>query len=101
MRTFRDFSIRIKLTLLLLVIVSVVLLLCSTAFVVNDVKMIKSSMKEQVSALADVVGANSAAALSFNDSSAAEEVLSSLRQESTIILACTYDKDGKIVAIYK
>src|SRR5439155_954713 len=118
MRAFRDFPIRGKLILLLLVIVGVVLLLCSTAFVVNDMEMIKSSMQKReqmikssmqkrVLALAEVLGANTAAALDFNDASGAQKVLASLRQDPTIVLACTYDKDGKvlrddkIVATYK
>src|SRR4051812_36623541 len=101
MRAFRDLPIRHKLTLLLLVIVSVVLLLCSTAFIVNDVRMIKSSMSERVLALAEVMGANSVAALNFNDPATAEEVLTSLRQDPTIVLACTYDSSGKVVATYR
>src|SRR5207249_3516047 len=72
----------------------------STAFVVNDVRMIKSSMTERVSALAEVMGANSAAALSFDDPSTAGEVLASLRQEPTIVSACIYDAAGQVVATY-
>jgi methyl-accepting chemotaxis protein len=100
MRIFHNLSIRWKLTLLLLVIVSVVMLLSSIAFVVNDVSMIKSSMQDQVSVLADVLGANSTAALSLNPSDA-QEVLTSLRLQPDVVLACTYDKEGKIVATYK
>ena len=101
MRSLRDLPIRHKLTLYLLVIVSVVLLLCSTAFVVNDVRLIRSSMRERVLALAEVMGANSAAALSFNDPATAGDVLASLRQDPTIVFACTYDASGKVMATYK
>ncbi|MBV9122500.1 MAG: response regulator [Planctomycetes bacterium] len=101
MRGFRDLPIRRKLTLLLLVVVSVVLILCFSAFVFNDVRLIRSSTQDQLSALAEVLGANSAAALSFNDSTTARDVLSSLRLEPSVVLACTYDKEGHAVATYQ
>src|SRR5438105_3007711 len=113
MLAFRDFPIGRKLTLLCLVIVSVVLLLCSAAFVVNDLQMIesatqkrelmtRSSMQKRLLGLAEVLGTYSAGALDFIDADASgpQKVLDSLRNESTIVLACTYSKDGRVVAIY-
>lgn len=100
MRFFHDLPIRQKLTLLLIVIVSVALLLSTMATLMNDVRTTKSLMAAQYSTLADVLGANSTAALNFQDSGTAEQVLASLSREPTVVFACTYDAQGKVFATY-
>ena len=100
MSALRDLSIRGKLTLLLVVVVSVALVLSCAAFVVNDVRTLKASMISHLSALGDVLGANSSAALAFDARSDAEQILSSLRLEQSVVYACTFDADGKVFATY-
>jgi signal transduction histidine kinase/CheY-like chemotaxis protein len=100
MRSFRDLSIRTKLSLLSMATVGVAVVLASTALVVNDVRMIKESMVQQVVALASVLGAESTAALRFNDARVGHEVLSCVREEPLVELACIYDRSGSVLATY-
>jgi signal transduction histidine kinase len=101
MGSFRDASIRTKLTLLMVAVVSVVLLLLCIAFMFNDVRVFRRSLIDQQSAIADVLGANSTAALQFLDQAGADEVLSSLRLEPTVVFACIYDAEGDVFAQYQ
>ncbi|MBC8117679.1 MAG: response regulator [Candidatus Saccharimonas sp.] len=101
MHVLRDLSIRSKLTLLLVAVVSVALLLSCIAFVVNDVRTLKVSMIHHLYALSDVLGANSSAALEFEDRKNAEQILSSLKLEQSVVYACTFDADGQVFAEYK
>ena len=101
MKSYKDYSINTKLTLLVLLAGSVTLLLPSIAFVANDVYMIRSSMVKQMSALADVLGANSTAALSFDDPHTATELLTSLQKQPAVEFACIYDASGQVFATYQ
>ena len=100
MGVFGTLSIRTKLTALLALTGAVGALLSCAAFVVNDVGAIRSSMVWHLSALADVVGANSAAPLIFDDRAASAEALASVRLEPMIDGACIFDAQGKPFATY-
>jgi len=50
--------------------------------------------------MAEVIGANSSAALSFKDKNAAKETLSALRAEPYVISACLYQQSGEVFATY-
>ena len=101
MKSYKDFAINTKLTLLVLFAGGVGLLLSCIAFVTNDVRMIRSSMVKQMSALTDVLGANITAALNFQDEVTAAELLRSLAQQPAVELACVYDANEKIFASYR
>ncbi len=100
MQSFRDVPIRTKLTAILTVLVSLALVLVCAAFVVNDVRMLRTSTANHVSALASVLGANSEVPLQFSSPTDAALVLSSLRLEPTVVAACVYDGGGKLFAKY-
>ncbi len=97
---YKDFTIDAKLMLLVTLAGGMALLLSCIAFVMNDVYTIRSSMVKQMTALATVLGSNCTAALSFQDTKAATEVLSSLRQQPTVEFACIYDASGTLFASY-
>lgn len=78
MRSFRDISMKHKLTAIIMLTSTIVLFLASGAFVTNTVVTFRRSMVEKLSALADVIGSNSTAALAFNDQESANETLSAL-----------------------
>ena len=101
MRVFKDFSIKSKLNLLVLIAGGTALLLASIALVVNDANLIRSSKVQQLSALANVLGANSTAALTFDDPAAARETLSSLNLQPTVRFACLYNAKGRVFATYR
>lgn len=100
MRSYKDLAINTKLTLLVLLAGSVALLLSCIAFVTNDVRMARSSMIQQMSTLAEVLGSNSTAALSFDDAKTASELLMSLEKQPAVELACIYDGSGHVFAAY-
>ena len=101
MKSYKDFAINTKLTLLVLLAGGVGLLLSCIAFVTNDVRMIRSSMVKQMSALTDVLGANITAALNFQDEVTAAELLRSLAQQPAVELACVYDSNEQVFASYR
>jgi sensor histidine kinase regulating citrate/malate metabolism len=89
--TFRNLSIRAKLTSLMVLTSVIVLLLASGVFIVNDVVKIRSAMVRDLTVLANVIGRNSSAALAFNDEEAAKEILSALSAETHIMAAILPD----------
>ena len=101
MRLLTNLSIKTKLNVLVLVAAGAALSLASVMLLVNDANLIRSSKIKQLSALANVLGANSTAALSFDDSSAAREVLSSLTLHPSVQFACLYNAKGRLFASYR
>lgn len=97
---FRNASLRTKLTLILLVVVTVVALLSGLAVLPYDVTVLKAAMVDQISTLTAVLGEQSTAALEFKVPGTAQEILASLRLEPTVKFACIYDTDGQIFATY-
>jgi signal transduction histidine kinase len=100
MRSFKDFAINTKLSLLVLLSSGVALICASLCFVINDVVMIRLSLVRQTSALAEVLAENSTAALTFQDQDSAQELLRSLQQQPDIVWARIYTADGKPFATY-
>ena len=100
MKPFRDLAIDAKLTLLVLLAVSVALLLSCIAFVANDVHRIRESMVKQMTTLASVLGSNSTAALRSNDPETAAKLLASLKNHPAIEFACVYDASGHVFATH-
>ncbi|MBL0717479.1 MAG: response regulator [Desulfosarcina sp.] len=97
---FKDIPIRSKLVLIMAMTAGFVLLLSASAVIILGYINVKLTLSEELSSLADVVGWNSAAALTFDDSKAAEETLAALRSKPEIIAAFLYDKKCRIFAQY-
>jgi signal transduction histidine kinase len=97
---FRDLPIKRKLTLIAMLTSSVTLLLAGVTYVAYDLITYRQAMSRNLSILAQIVGANSTAALAFNDRRAAEEILAALGVEQQIVSACLYTKDGGLFAKY-
>ncbi|MEE8400110.1 MAG: CHASE sensor domain-containing protein, partial [Desulfobacterales bacterium] len=98
--TLRDTSIKRKLTAIIVLTSTVVLLLSSGAFVTHTLVTVRRSMVENLSSLAKVIGTNSTAAIVFNDQDSAEESLGALEAEPHIISACIHTIDGSLFAEY-
>src|ERR1017187_3069813 len=98
---FRDLPIRRKLIVLLMLTSGVALLLASTAFVVYHRVESRRGMVRNLTALAEVIGESSTAALAFGDSQAAREILSGLEVQRDIVLARIYKADGQVFAQYE
>ena len=101
MFAFKNFSIKGKLKLIIMVTSGVVLLLASTAFVVNDLVSFRRAMTRDLSTLAQIIGMNSRAALAFEDKQFAEDALGALATKPHVVYACIYDKNGRVFAQYR
>jgi signal transduction histidine kinase/DNA-binding response OmpR family regulator len=97
---FRKLSIKRKLQVTTLVGVAVALILSCLAFASYDLIVFRNSLLRDLQMLAEIVGSNSTAALSFSDQNAATELLSALRAKPHIRMAVIYSADGKPFARY-
>jgi len=100
MRRLMNMSIRRKLTLLMLLTSVVALLLACGSFLTYDVATFRRKLALELSVLADVIGSNSTAALTFDDAGAARDALGALRAHAHVVSACVYAKDGQPFATY-
>jgi signal transduction histidine kinase/ActR/RegA family two-component response regulator len=101
MLALRRLPFRHKLTVVLTLTSGVAVVLACAAFATYDVLSFRSLMVDDLQALARIVGTNSAAALTFNDPKAAEEVLGALRARPTIVAADLYTPDRRPFAHYR
>jgi len=96
----RDWPIKQKLTAILLLVSSSVLLLTAAAFVTYEVLAIRRTTLKNLSTLGRVIAANSTASLAFANEADATEILSALRAEPHVVAAGLYDKNGRLFARY-
>ncbi len=94
MQFLQHASINRKLTWLVATAVATALALAYAAFVISDVRTARESLVEQMSALANVLASNSAAALTFEDEKSAQQILESLALEPSVESASIYGADG-------
>ena len=95
-----DLPIERKLALLTLATSGTALLLTAGAFLSFELVSSEKEAIEDLTALAQVVGNSSSAALAFGDREAAEETLHALRDDEQIDAACTYTAAGALFASY-
>src|SRR5690242_981048 len=100
MFSFRDLSIRRKLTLIVMVTTCTAILLACGAFFGFDIHTLRQSRAHDLETLAEVLASNSTAALTFTDPAAARDVLRSLSAKEHIMAAALYGSDGLIFATY-
>ncbi len=100
MPSFRDLSIRRKLTLIVMITTCTAILLACGAFFAFDIHTLRLSRMHDLETLAEVLGSNSTAALTFNDPAAAREVLQSLSAKEHVMAAGLYRSDGAMFATY-
>jgi diguanylate cyclase (GGDEF)-like protein/PAS domain S-box-containing protein len=96
----RDFSIRANLILLILFASALAVLLASFGFGIYERQNYRASAVRELTALADTLGANTAASLAFDDVRTAQEMLGALATEPNVLAACLYDSEGHVFAKY-
>lgn len=101
MRAVRNLSIKRKLTLIIMATSAVALLLACAAFAVYDFFTFRQAMVRDLSTMADIIGANSTAALTFGDQQAAGEMLATLNAKPHIVSASLHTKENQVVATYR
>jgi signal transduction histidine kinase/ActR/RegA family two-component response regulator len=92
-------SIRHKLTAMLMMMSSFVLLLASTAFVTWDFYRFRAEMEVDVATQAALVLDNTAAAITFRDPEAARQTLDMLSIDPHVQIACLYLPSGELFAL--
>jgi signal transduction histidine kinase len=97
---YRNLSIKNKLRWIIIFNVTLALLLACAAVLTYDQISSRNEMKTDLESLAEIVGSNCTAALTFRDQKSAEEVLVGLKAKRHIINAIVYSADGKLFAGY-
>lgn len=95
---FKDLPVKGKLMVLIVVISGISVLTATGVFVIQDIVMHRRTAVNDLELVAEVIGANSALALSFQDVGAAQEVLASLEKAPDVAYACIYDSVGNVFA---
>src|SRR5689334_8906060 len=96
--SLRNTPIKRKLTLLILLTTSFALVFMGTALITYEVVTFRKSLATNMTVLAQIVGSNTIAALTFEDPKNAKEILNTLSAEHQITAAAIYDDTGKIFA---
>lgn len=97
---FRSMPIGRKFTLLLLAPSITVMVLVVAGLLAFQLRMFRQGFARELSAVADIVGANSVAAVAFNDPKAASEILDTLRATPHVTGAVLTLPDSTVFARY-
>jgi signal transduction histidine kinase/CheY-like chemotaxis protein len=98
--SFKQWSIRQKLTAIIMAVAMTALVLASIAFVVYDVMTDRRALEEELRTLAGITGDNCRAAIQFDDASGARAVLETLNGRRSIMTAAVLTADGQLFARY-
>ena len=77
-----------------------VLVLTCAVFVTYEYVTFRKTVVGALMVRAEIIAANSTAALAFQDEADAREILSALGKDQHMAAACVYDKDGRVFASY-
>jgi PAS domain S-box-containing protein len=100
MKLLHDLPIRRKVMLVMMLTTGVALLLACTALLSYELREFRHKLESDLATLGQVIGANSSAAISFDDEQAATEMLTALRAEPQIVAARIYRQGGQPLAGY-
>jgi two-component system, sensor histidine kinase and response regulator len=87
---YRNLKVKHKLLIIIMFTAGVALWLACGAILTYDQVSKRSEMRGNLEVLAEIIGLNSTAALTFRDPRAAEEALSALKAMPHIVTACIY-----------
>ena len=96
-----DRSVKGALRRIVMLTTTCALLLACAAFVAADFVSSRRSLEADLTTLATIIGANSAAALTFSDHETAVVILSALRAKLSVDAACIYSSSGEPFAQYQ
>jgi signal transduction histidine kinase/DNA-binding response OmpR family regulator/HPt (histidine-containing phosphotransfer) domain-containing protein len=99
-RSFRDAPIQKKLVAIILLTSGLVLAGSTIVFVVNEALSFRADAREALESTATVIGNNSVAAVMFMDAKVADEALSGLAKNPSILAAYLLNADDEILAAY-
>jgi signal transduction histidine kinase/ActR/RegA family two-component response regulator len=96
--SLRDLPIKRKLMVVILLTSSIALLLMGSGLVIYERRTFRHALEVNMSVLGQIIGSNSTAALAFDDSQNAREILGALLAENQVRAAAIYDHNGRIFA---
>ena len=100
-RQFKNMNLKQKIIGIIMVTTVSVLFISTSAVITNELISFKNDMVDNLSTLAEVVGTNSTAALTFNDKKAAEETLMALKAVPNIVCAVVLNDKNELFARYQ
>ena len=100
MSGFKNISISNKLIIIQVTTAFMAVLICCVIFVINDIKIFKTSQVRNKNSIAEIVAVNSVSPLLFNDQDAANKILLNLNSNPSILNAAILNKTGKEFARY-
>jgi len=101
MNLLKNLEIKRKLTLIVLLSTALALVLACGVFLGFELLTFEDRAADRLNSLADVVGANTSAAIDFDDRAAAADTLSTLSTDESILAARLFDKDDKPFAEFR
>ena len=93
-------TIRRKLVTSMMVTSTIVLVLTGLALVVHDTVSHRRILAERLVIRAQILAANSTAALAFENEEDATQVLAALGADRSMVAAAIYDREGRLFALY-
>ncbi len=100
LKRFSNYSIKHKLLTMMLATSGIVLITTAITYSVINVFSFRTIIKGNLSILSQIIGSNSAAAITFNDQQAARETLNGLRANPHIKSAWIITNDNQVFASY-
>lgn len=100
MIAFKDRPIQGKITWVIMVTTIVSLLIAGTTLLIFDIGDAQDKLGRELSSIGQIIAANSAAALEFDDPKAAEAILSALQQDKRITAAALFRETGESFAVF-
>jgi len=96
----RDWPVKRKLQLIIIATVALAFAVSSCATLTYLYSVLRHSVRNNLVVLAEMYGANSTAALAFQDRNAANELLSGFKAKQSILWAVLYEPDGEVLGSY-
>ncbi len=100
MRVLGKLRLRLRLQAIIMITVAVALTLASLALLTYEFINQHQSMEREVKMLAEMIGENSTAALTFEDYRSAQQLIESLRAQPSVVAAALYSAQGRVVASF-
>jgi two-component system sensor histidine kinase/response regulator len=100
-KSFRDWKLRSKISGVVLLTNAVTSLLLASSFAVFELVQARRTLTRELTSVADTIGANTTAALSFDDRQTGQDNLDALRSDSRVLAAAIYAGDGVLFARYE
>ncbi|HET7890622.1 MAG TPA: response regulator [Candidatus Sulfotelmatobacter sp.] len=101
MKTLHELPLAQKLVFAMMATSSVALLVACSFFMGFDIVGFRHRLNEHLASIAEIIGANTAASLTYNDQRSALLVLEGLKAEPHILAANIYREDGETFVTYR